>query len=145
MATLTLQLDAPEIIDALLTLQEGQARLLRQCTEIIRRLGDIEQRIRTLTINDTINTEALMADFTELLAAVAENTSIDASIVAALDANTTLLRDVLAERGVDQAIIDDAVAAITASNADTAEAVTRNTVADPDAEPTPEPEPTPEG
>jgi DNA-binding GntR family transcriptional regulator len=107
--------------------------------DLAARLDRIEAAVSAAATKNRSDMEELNMNFDDLLQAVAENTDLDQSIAAALDANTQLLRDALAAQGVDQGVIDDVVAQMNASNASTADAITRNTIAD-----TTTPEPAPE-
>jgi hypothetical protein len=126
-------------IDALTALAELVGRLNRQNAEIIRRLGQIEQRLGLVgqaidvnTINDTLNTEALMADFTALHDEVQANGDAVDSAVALLNSLSAQLVD-----AADDPAEVQAIAAALAEQSDTlAAAVTANTPAAP--EPAPE-------
>lgn len=113
-----------QILDALTRVERRQRHTLR-------RLAAIEQALNVNTVNDILTRETLMGTKEDLLAAVAANTEIDQSIVAALDANTEMLREALENQGVDGAVIDQVIAELQASNSDVADAVVRNTIADP--------------
>jgi chromosome segregation ATPase len=112
------------------------ARLNRQNTEIIRRLGQIEQRLGQLdqavdanTVNDTFNTEALMADFTALHDEVEANGD-------AVDSAVTLL-NTLSEQLADAADDPAEVQAIAAALADQSTALAAAVAANTPAAPTP--------
>lgn len=144
-AHLTLEVDVEEVLDTLARIDTRMDAIHARLARIERRQEQLVAAVNANTINDTLTREALMADFTELLAAVAETTDVTESIASLLDANTTLLRQVLVDEGVEQSIIDNAVAALTAANEGSVDAVVRNTIADTEPEPEPTPEPEPEG
>jgi hypothetical protein len=125
-------------IDALTALAELVGRLNRQNAEIIRRLGQIEVRLGQVgqaidvnTFNDTLNTEALMADFTALHDEVEANGD-------AVDSAVTLLNSLSAQLvdAADDPAEVQAIAAALAEQSDTlAAAVTANTPAAPEPAP----------
>lgn len=118
------------------------ARIVRQNTEIIRRLGEtdvrlvrIERAINANTVNDIITREALMADFTDLTAEVEANGDAVDSAVTLLNALSAQLVDAADDPAEIRAIAEE----LSGNSNRLAQAVAANTPAGP--EPTPEPAP----
>lgn len=107
------------------------ARLNRQNAEIIRRLGQIENAVRTNTANNTLNLEALMADFTALTAEVEANGDAVDSAITVLNALATQIANAADDPAEIMAIAEQ----LAGNSTRLAEAVAANTPAAP--EPTP--------